>query len=358
MQDDFKPISPAEAFRRLRVMYRHRHTADQPKFSTAKATIKILRDYAQSGDIPLRGELNGSHAVDIPQKDYARGKLRISAKTLTCAGTNDAYIYRNVHFSKAAVDRLIPPIKKREAWKDISYALDVIQELGVSIGLASVGASQSFLREECGLERVRSRRPFPFINSRWWVTEQVPLQEWQKGMIDERSRLIPADGSEHQKEEWRGKVTVNINDLRYRLDTLIKENAAEPGPVELPAPAPPPAPVIPPTPIKTDDGEQPKKQQTSRQPKPSPQPLAAQNRDGKRESRHQAEHFPQPSRRRGPKTGKTEAVVAKMQTAIGNGSLTHAQLASMTEEAMAADYKVSRDTARTARNKVLSPPSD
>jgi hypothetical protein len=63
--------------------------------------------------------------------------------------------------------------------------------------------------------------------------------------------------------------------------------------------------------------------------------------------------LPQPSGKRGPRTGKTEEVVAKMQAAIDAGGMTREELAAMKEEVMAVEYDVSRDTARTARKRVL-----
>jgi hypothetical protein len=57
--------------------------------------------------------------------------------------------------------------------------------------------------------------------------------------------------------------------------------------------------------------------------------------------------------RRGPKPGKFDATYAKMQADLKEGRLTKEALGAMQEKALAFDYRVSRDTARKARNKVL-----
>lgn len=59
-------------------------------------------------------------------------------------------------------------------------------------------------------------------------------------------------------------------------------------------------------------------------------------------------------RARGPKTGKTEAVAAEILAQLKTGSLTPCSLHSAKEVAMAAQFNVSRDTYRKARDKALS----
>jgi hypothetical protein len=186
--------------------------------------------------------------------------------------------------------------------------------------------------------------------------DPVPPQAWQNdGRID-NGRLIHPSGRKWETDHWI--IGINLFQLRDCLDKTIGKVAAEAAPVELPAPAPSPAPVTPPALIETVDGEQPKKQQTSGQPKPPLQPPAGPNRDEKHKSGHQAEHFPQPSGIRGPKTGKRKMVAARMKAEINDGTLTHEALAAKLEKELEADYGVSRDTVRKARKDVLTPPSD
>ena len=58
--------------------------------------------------------------------------------------------------------------------------------------------------------------------------------------------------------------------------------------------------------------------------------------------------------RRGPEATKFNATVTAMRNHIRQGQLTVAQLEGMLEKDLAANYGVSRDTARKARNTVLS----
>jgi hypothetical protein len=61
-----------------------------------------------------------------------------------------------------------------------------------------------------------------------------------------------------------------------------------------------------------------------------------------------------PPRERGGNAGKRQRVEQEMQNDIHAGRLTPNKLATMLEKEMAARYGVSRDTARKARNKILS----
>jgi hypothetical protein len=59
-------------------------------------------------------------------------------------------------------------------------------------------------------------------------------------------------------------------------------------------------------------------------------------------------------RARGPRPKKLMSVTARMQDEINSGNLSPCELGAMKEEALAAQYRVSRDTARKARKNVLS----
>jgi hypothetical protein len=61
-----------------------------------------------------------------------------------------------------------------------------------------------------------------------------------------------------------------------------------------------------------------------------------------------------PSRRRGPKTKKMENVKEEMHRKLASGQITKQMLGQTKEEALAAEYDVSRHTVRRARNEVLS----
>ncbi len=103
MRDDSEPIT--QAFWRLRVIYQH--ATDPPKFSTAKATIQHIRHDVRQGKIPISSPWGGSHAAHIGRKDCVSGKLRVSARTLTCPGPNGSRIWRNICCSKVAVDLIL-----------------------------------------------------------------------------------------------------------------------------------------------------------------------------------------------------------------------------------------------------------
>jgi hypothetical protein len=62
------------------------------------------------------------------------------------------------------------------------------------------------------------------------------------------------------------------------------------------------------------------------------------------------------ARRRGPKPKKFDRVVTGMQTEIKEGNMTLDELKGFDEEALAARYKVSRKTARKARDRVEADP--
>ena len=69
------------------------------------------------------------------------------------------------------------------------------------------------------------------------------------------------------------------------------------------------------------------------------------------------EEVPKPTtvvRRRGPQPHKFEATKREMRDDIAAGRPTEMQLRDMTEVNLAETYRVSRDTARKARNSVLS----
>ena len=61
-----------------------------------------------------------------------------------------------------------------------------------------------------------------------------------------------------------------------------------------------------------------------------------------------------PARRRGPRPRKLDRTKDAMRDDVRQGRFTVEDLSSMVEEALAANYGVSRDTARKARNEVLS----
>jgi hypothetical protein len=60
------------------------------------------------------------------------------------------------------------------------------------------------------------------------------------------------------------------------------------------------------------------------------------------------------ARRRGPRPTKLDGTIDRMRSNIREGRCTVAQLEAMPEKVLAAEYDVSRDTARKARNAVLS----
>jgi hypothetical protein len=60
--------------------------------------------------------------------------------------------------------------------------------------------------------------------------------------------------------------------------------------------------------------------------------------------------------RRGPRPWKRTDVMDRMRVALESGKLTRKQLQEMPEKTMEAEYGVSRDTARKARNEVLGKP--
>jgi hypothetical protein len=63
-----------------------------------------------------------------------------------------------------------------------------------------------------------------------------------------------------------------------------------------------------------------------------------------------------PAQRRGPRRVKREKVKEAMRAALRDGRLTVAALRDTREKNLETDYRVSRDTARKARNEVLSEP--
>jgi hypothetical protein len=65
---------------------------------------------------------------------------------------------------------------------------------------------------------------------------------------------------------------------------------------------------------------------------------------------------PIPPRKRGPKSNKLESVTAQMEDDINSNRLSLNQLDQEKQEALAARYRVSRDTANKARQRVLSSP--